>query len=81
MPVPACLHVWLCAVLASAGCFSSCTNAFIDASPRLCNWLTRLQGPEKRAEIGIKDSLVRYSCGVESVEDLWDDLEQALQQI
>jgi cystathionine gamma-synthase len=36
------------------------------------------QGPERRAAIGIKDSLVRYSCGVEDVEDLWSDLEQAL---
>lgn len=40
-----------------------------------------LQGPEKRAEIGIKDNLVRFSCGVEDVEDLWDDLEQALEKI
>lgn len=39
------------------------------------------QGPEKRAEYGIKDSLVRYSCGVEDVEDLWDDLAQALEKI
>lgn len=39
------------------------------------------QGPEKRAEIGIKDSLVRFSCGVEAMEDLWDDLEQALEKI
>jgi cystathionine beta-lyase/cystathionine gamma-synthase len=40
-----------------------------------------LQGPEKRAEYGIKDSLVRFSCGVEDVEDLWDDLAQALEKI
>lgn len=39
------------------------------------------QGPEKRAEIGIKDNLVRFSCGVEDVEDIWADLEQALAQI
>jgi cystathionine gamma-synthase len=39
------------------------------------------QGPEKRAEYGIKDNLVRYSCGVECVEDLWADLEQALASI
>jgi cystathionine gamma-synthase len=36
------------------------------------------QGPERRAAIGIKDNLVRYSCGVEDMEDLWADLEQAL---
>ncbi len=39
------------------------------------------QGPEKRAEVGIKDNLVRFSCGVECVEDLWDDLQQALAQV
>ncbi len=36
------------------------------------------QGPDKRAEYGIKDNLVRFSCGVESQEDIWRDLEQAL---
>ena len=36
------------------------------------------QGPEKRAEYGICDNLVRYSCGIEDVEDLWADLKQAL---
>jgi hypothetical protein len=39
------------------------------------------QGPEKRAEIGIKDSLVRFSVGVESLEDIWADVEQALESI
>lgn len=39
------------------------------------------QGPEQRAAIGIKDSLVRFSCGVEAAEDLWADLAQALDQI
>lgn len=33
---------------------------------------------EKRAEIGIHDNLIRLSCGIESVEDLISDLEQAL---
>lgn len=37
-----------------------------------------LQGPEKRAEYGIKDNLIRFSCGLESVEDIWTDIEQAL---
>ena len=39
------------------------------------------QGPEKRAALGILDNLVRYSCGVEEVEDLWADLQQSLDQI
>jgi len=34
-----------------------------------------------RASIGIGENLVRYSCGVEDVEDLWADLEQALARI
>ena len=29
------------------------------------------QGPEQRAAIGIKDNLVRFSCGVEAAEDIW----------
>ncbi|MBU6424394.1 MAG: PLP-dependent aspartate aminotransferase family protein, partial [Chloroflexi bacterium] len=33
---------------------------------------------EERARRGIVDSLVRLSCGLEDVEDLWSDLEQAL---
>lgn len=34
--------------------------------------------PERRAELGISDGLVRISVGVEDVEDLRSDLEQAL---
>jgi cystathionine beta-lyase/cystathionine gamma-synthase len=33
---------------------------------------------ERKAELGITDGLVRLSCGVEDVEDLLEDLEQAL---
>jgi len=33
---------------------------------------------EKRKEIGITDDLVRLSVGVEDIEDLIADLEQAL---
>jgi cystathionine gamma-lyase len=33
---------------------------------------------EKRAEIGISDSLVRLSCGIEDADDLIADLAQAL---
>lgn len=36
------------------------------------------QGPDERARLGIKDSLIRYSAGVECVDDLWADLAQAL---
>ena len=31
-----------------------------------------------RKELGIEDGLVRLSVGIESIEDLIDDLEQAL---
>ncbi len=34
--------------------------------------------PGERAELGIRDNLVRYSCGVEDTEDLIRDIEQAL---
>ena len=39
------------------------------------------QGPEKRAEIGIKDNLVRFACGIEDYEDIEADILQALDQI
>jgi len=35
--------------------------------------------PEKRELLGISDSLVRLSCGIEDADDLIADLEQALQ--
>jgi cystathionine beta-lyase/cystathionine gamma-synthase len=34
--------------------------------------------PERRAQLGITDGLIRLSCGVEEVEDLLGDLEQAM---
>jgi cystathionine beta-lyase/cystathionine gamma-synthase len=34
--------------------------------------------PERRAAIGLSDSLVRISAGIEDIEDLKEDLEQAL---
>jgi len=37
--------------------------------------------PERRAAIGITDGLVRISAGVEDIEDLKDDLSQALEQV
>jgi len=39
------------------------------------------QAPERRAEIGIRDNLVRYACGIEDAEDLIADIEQALDRI
>ncbi|AQX51003.1 cystathionine gamma-synthase [Elizabethkingia anophelis] len=36
---------------------------------------------EKRAELGITDDLVRLSAGIEDIEDLLQDLEQALKAI
>lgn len=39
------------------------------------------QGPEKRAELGIKDNLIRFACGIEPIEDIWADMEQALASI
>lgn len=38
-------------------------------------------GPERRAEIGIKENLVRYSTGIEDMEDIWADFCQAFDQI
>jgi cystathionine beta-lyase/cystathionine gamma-synthase len=37
--------------------------------------------PERRLEIGITDGLIRISVGIEDVEDLIADLEQALAQV
>jgi cystathionine gamma-lyase len=44
--------------------------------------MTHASVPEdRRRRIGITDSLVRLSCGVEDVEDLVDDLDQALRRV
>ncbi len=43
--------------------------------------ISMLQGPEKRAEYGIKDNLIRFSCGLEGVEDIWRDINQALEAV
>jgi cystathionine gamma-lyase len=37
--------------------------------------------PEKRREIGISDSLVRLSVGVEDVNDLINELDEVLQSL
>jgi len=39
------------------------------------------QTPESRAELGITDSLIRYSCGIENTDDLIADLDQALGKV
>ena len=39
------------------------------------------QTPEQRAEFGIRDNLIRYSCGIEDVADLIADVEQALERV
>ena len=38
-------------------------------------------GAEERAKLGITDGIVRLSVGLEDVQDLIEDLEQALAQI
>lgn len=38
-------------------------------------------GPERRAEMGIVDSLVRLSIGIEDIDDLVEDFQQALETI
>jgi cystathionine beta-lyase/cystathionine gamma-synthase len=37
--------------------------------------------PERRAKLGITEGLIRLSCGVEDVEDLLADLEQAFSRL
>jgi cystathionine gamma-lyase len=36
--------------------------------------------PDRRAQLGITDSLIRLSCGVEELDDLIEDLDQALRE-
>ena len=50
-----------------------------DRAPRLDD--PRRHAPADRLEAGITDGLVRYSVGIEDVEDLIADLEQALAAI
>ena len=35
-------------------------------------------GPVRRAEMGIKDNLIRFSVGIEDIDDLLEDFDQAL---
>ena len=41
----------------------------------------RSLSPEERARLGISDGLVRMSVGIEAVEDLKEDLQQALKTV
>ncbi|MBI5540140.1 MAG: PLP-dependent transferase [Bacteroidia bacterium] len=44
--------------------------------------MTHLSVPrEKRLQSGIKDSLIRLSCGIEDAQDLIDDLKQAFSKV
>ena len=42
------------------------------------SWLGGPVPEEKRKEVGISDDLVRLSVGVEDIDDLLNDLKQAL---
>ena len=39
------------------------------------------QSSEQRARLGIKDNLVRFSCGVEAFDDIESDILQALKDV
>ena len=41
----------------------------------------RWLGPEYREKYGLTDGLVRFSVGIEDIEDLKEDLGQALERI
>ena len=38
-------------------------------------------GPERRAQMGIEENLIRMSIGIEDPEDLIEDVQQALTQV
>lgn len=67
-----------CARAQHAGRMPSCCQPLPLLNNRAATTACCLQG---RADIGIGDNLIRYSVGVEDVEDLWADLEQALARI
>jgi cystathionine gamma-synthase len=54
------------------------TEALIEMPVTMSYWD---KTPEERQAYGITDSLVRLSCGIEDVEDLLADLEQALAKV
>jgi len=38
-------------------------------------------GPERRAQMGIEENLIRMSIGIEDAEDLIEDVQQALAHV
>lgn len=56
---------------ASLGCVTTLVGVPATTSHIECS-------AEERAQLGIPEGLVRYSCGIENAEDLLSDLEQAL---
>ena len=55
-------------------------HVFIEPLKRRCV-SAHAKGPEMRAKLGIKDNLIRFSTGIEHVDDLWADFSQALDKI
>lgn len=53
----------------------------LEACSYACLLFSRDQSPSERAKIGIKDNLVRFSCGIEDYEDILADLQQALKAV
>jgi len=54
----------------------------VESLASLAAWTShRSLGPEGRRKAGIPEGLVRLSAGIEHVEDLWGDLEQALAKV
>ena len=51
--------------------------AVVEVGELFDSWL--LRHPEVRAEMGIADGLIRVSLGLEAIDDLIADFEQALQ--
>lgn len=51
--------------------------------PLLWCWLlpSTAGTPPLSCQVGIRDNLVRFSCGVEAVEDLWADFAQSFDQL
>lgn len=54
----------------------------VESLASLAAWTShKVLGPEGRRRAGIPEGLVRVSAGIENVEDLWADLEQALAKV
>lgn len=54
----------------------------VESLSSLAAWTShKVLGPEGRRRAGIPEGLVRVSAGIENVDDLWADLEQALSAV